>query len=284
MSDIDPINGDPINGDPIDGDPRLEAYLDGLLSGAERAAFEAALRADPQLQRQVELQTRIDRSLLRQYQVEVPSRDQLAAAIAGAGANSAPLTVPRNAHVFAGAAKRAAVPTRRYWAAAALIAAAAVIAVVLAAPWDFGRLREPHFAARPLADIYRQAVAAGFEPSYDCREPERFAAAFKSRQGQPMRLLAMPDGMQMLGLAYAGGLSRNTTAMLCRVDGEPVMVFVDRASEDQAVADDHAGDDLHVFRQERDGLVFYEVTPRPEPRAADLIVPLARGASAGSEL
>jgi anti-sigma factor RsiW len=258
-------------------DQQLEAYLDGLLTGAELAAFEAALRADPQRQRQADLQAQIDQSLERQFYVELPTRDQLAAALAGRVFDPAGPAAPRVAHARSPAARRESVPTRRYWVAAAVTAAAAAIGVVLSAPWEFGRSREPHFAARPLADIYRQAVAAGFEPSYDCREPERFAAAFKSRQGQPMRLAAMPDGMQMLGLAYSGGLSRNTTAMLCRVEGEPVMVFVDRASEDQGVADDNAGDDLQVFRQERDGLVFYEVTPRPEASAADLIVPLGRG-------
>ncbi len=272
------------NPDPIDGDPRFEAYFDGLLTGDERAAFEAALRANPQWQRQAELQARIDRSLERQFQVDVPTRDRIAAALSAKVADSAGPEALRVTHAPSSAAKSADAPMRRYWAAAAVAAAAAVIAVVLSAPWDFGRSRQPHFAPRPLADIYRQAVAAGFEPSYDCREPERFAAALESRQGKPMRLLAMPDGMQMLGLAYTGGLSRNTTAMLCRVDGEPVMVFVDRASEDQPVADDNVGDDLHVFRQERDGLVFYEVTPRPEPSAAELIVPLARGTSAGSAL
>jgi anti-sigma factor RsiW len=249
---------------PTTGDPRLEAYLDGQMSDAARAAFAQALRDDPALERQVELQGRIDGSLERLFHVAVPAREQIVATIS-AHSSSATVKLPGSR-------------TRRYGVAAAVVAAAALVGAIVAAPWDFGPSRAPHFSPRPLADIYRQALAAGFEPSYDCREPERFAAAFKTRQGQPMRLLAMGDGLQMLGLAYVGGLSRNTTAMLCRVEGEPVMVFVDRASADQSIADDHAGDGLHVFRQERDGLVFYEVTPLPAPRAAELIVPLARGA------
>jgi hypothetical protein len=123
-------------------------------------------------------------------------------------------------------------------------------------------------------EIYRSAIASGFEPTYDCREPDRFAATFSRRQGQPLRLLAMPPAMAMLGVAYTQGLSRDTTAMLCRVDGKPVMTFVDRASADRAdAAAVPQGVDLHVFRQERDGLVFYEVTPFNEPRVISLFAP-----------
>jgi hypothetical protein len=77
----------------------------------------------------------------------------------------------------------------------------------------------------------------------------------------------------MLGLSYPGGLSRDTTAMLCKVDGKPVMVFVDRPSKDQPLAVEHADAKTHVFRQERDGLVFYEVTPLDGPKVAGAMVP-----------
>jgi hypothetical protein len=75
----------------------------------------------------------------------------------------------------------------------------------------------------------------------------------------------------MLGLSYPGGLSRDTTAMLSEVEGEPVMVFVDRASADFAGAAMDADPALNVFRDERDGLVFYEVTPLDSPQMTALL-------------
>jgi hypothetical protein len=83
----------------------------------------------------------------------------------------------------------------------------------------------------------------------------------------------MPAGSRMLGLAYTGGLSRETTAMLSYVDDQPVMVFVDKAQND---LHDVAAPDgkLNVFREERDGLVFYEVTPLGESKMTPLLAPL----------
>jgi hypothetical protein len=158
-------------------------------------------------------------------------------------------------------------PARIWWATAAAAAAAALAWALVGAPLQRGGIEAPLFAARPLVDIYCAAVAEGFQPYYECREADRFAETFARRQGAPLKLLPLARGAQMLGLSYPGGLSRDTTAMLCRVDGKPVMVFIDRASADKPQATEHADGSLHVFREERDGLVFYEVTPLARPHA-----------------
>lgn len=76
----------------------------------------------------------------------------------------------------------------------------------------------------------------------------------------------------MLGLSYPGGLSRDTTAMLCMVDESPVMVFVDRAAADSELAAQVASDsEINVFRSERDGLVMYEVSELETPRAMEFL-------------
>jgi anti-sigma factor RsiW len=253
-------------------DDRLDAYLDGQLDERERAAFAVTLRQDPTLRRQAELQGRIDGALGRLFHVEQPSRSAIAAALAhGESPATESATLPT------------ALPlrgTRLYWSVAAAAAAAAVAWALVAGPWS-AREDGPAFAARPLVEIYQDAVASGFEPSYECHEAERFAATFSERQGQPLQLLAMPADSRMLGLAYVGGLSRQTTAMLCVVDGQPVMAFVDRASADQAGAAAVGDTKLHIFRQERDGLVFYEVTPLDQPRVLDfLAAPVAAGDAA----
>lgn len=252
-------------------DDLLEKYLDGLLNDEELAAFAEVLRTDPARRRQVELQARIDGALGQLFQVTAPTREELAATLARVAAprQSVPFQeIPRTS-----AASSPRPGSRLYWGVVGVAAAAAIAWVIVTFASSKPGADQPFFAAQPLAEIYRAAVASGFEPSYDCREPERFAAAFAQRQGKPLRLLAMPPGMVMLGLGYVGGLSRQTTAMLCRVDGKPVMVFVDRASADQSSAVAGAGEDLHVFRDERDGLIYYEVTPWDEPRVTRLFAP-----------
>jgi hypothetical protein len=249
---------------------QLEAFLDGQMSDAEQAAFGERLRADAALRRQANLQQRIDGSLRRMFEVPRPSIERALSAVTSAESAKASLATEARA-------LRSEPPEARsfrgYWIAAGIASAAAVAWVVATVAWNRPSGDEPYFAVRPLVDVYRDAVASGFEPSYECREADRFAATFRQRQGQPLALLAMPAGPRMLGLSYVGGLTRMTTAMLCLVDGEPVMVFVDRADADEPMAAVKDLEGLHIFREERDGLVFYEVTPLPEPRVTQLLAP-----------
>jgi anti-sigma factor RsiW len=249
-------------------DDRLEAYLDGLLDDAERAEFEAALAGEPTLRAAAELQTRVDASLRRAFGVAPPSEQQVTMLLASKSAAEAePGSLPW---------------ARLGWIAGALAAAAAVAWALLGNPLAERRGDGRQFVARPLPDVYREALANGFEPAYNCTEAERFADTFNRRQGAPLKLLKLPIGVRMLGLAYPGGLSRDTTAMLCRVDGQPVMLFVDRSAADQAFATDHSDKSVRVFRAERDGLVFYEVTPHDKPRVLDFVAPIT--AAGPSEL
>jgi hypothetical protein len=152
-----------------------------------------------------------------------------------------------------------------------LLTVAAGIAWIIVA-WQFlGRpSTAPHFTPRSLVGIYHETIAKGFEPYYECRDDQRFAATFLQRQGQPLLLAQMPEGSSMLGLSYSGGLSRNTTAMLCRVDEQPVMVFVDTLTADRAQSEDEDRR-IHLFRETRDGLVFYEVSPFPQARVIEYL-------------
>jgi hypothetical protein len=258
-------------------DELLEAYLDGLLNDADRAAFEASLRDDPVRRRQVELQMEIDGALDRLYAVETPSHEQLAAALASAVASATPpaKTLPAAYSPQTMASPRGA---RAYWAGAAVVAAAIVISVMAALLWTQPTSIGPAFTAEPLAAIYHGAVDSGFEPTYECREADRFSDTFQHRQGIPLQLAAMPAGTRMLGLSYVHGLSLNTTAMLCYVDNKPVVVFVDRVKHDQPGIADRPAEGLHIFRDERDGLVFYEVTPYDEARVTKLLQPVSKPA------
>ncbi|HMP06669.1 MAG TPA: hypothetical protein PJ982_09995 [Lacipirellulaceae bacterium] len=255
-----------IAGDEEPLDEQLEAYLDGLLDEQQAAAFALRMEAEPALRRAVELQAHVDSSLVRQYRAEPPSAAMLAAMLAGA-APGVLTTASRAEHLGTPAARS----WQWYGGVAAALAAAAAMAWLLAAPWQRSADRQPLFAARPLVEIYNDAVATGFEPTYECHDPAVFAETFQVRQGTPLKLLPLPDGVRMLGLAYVGGLSRSTPAMLALVDEKPVMVFVDRAAADRPLAADIGDARLRVFRQQRDSLVFYEVTPLDRPRVMEFL-------------
>jgi hypothetical protein len=60
--------------------------------------------------------------------------------------------------------------------------------------------------------------------------------------------------------------------MLCDIEGQPVMVFVDREENDRAIAAKNGDPHLQVFRTQRDGLVFYEVTPLDKPTMTDHMI------------
>lgn len=232
-------------------DEQLEAYLDGQLDEDARRALEARLRDDRASARQVEAQAAVDESLERQFPVREPSDENMAAIADALADQSETVGQPAAVHIVSRGALRAAI-----------VAMAAVIGwVAFTIVFNDDNSNAPFFEPRPLVQLYQESVANGFEPYYECHDDERFADTFLRRQSQPLRLLPMPDGSRMLGISYPGGLSRDTTAVLCRVDEAAVMVFVDRAESDDLQATDNDDPQLNVFRHEKFGLVFYEVTP-----------------------
>jgi hypothetical protein len=231
-------------------DDRLEAYLDGVMDESERAAFEAEINRDPRLAAEVALQAKLDAAVGRQFPVVAPTALHLESMQKHFENVSPPF--------YKLSGWRALVPY-------AVVAAVFLIAFGLWGPRWSPLNREPTFTAVPLAQVYHQTVKDGFEPYYECHDDKRFADTFESRQGIPLHLTEMPEGSMMKGLSYLGGLSRETTAMLCDVEGEPVMVFVDRAEKDRLEAAKESDSELNIFRAERDGLVFYEVTPLDKP-------------------
>lgn len=237
----------------------FEAWLD-----SQAESGDAQLADGERFAKQVDVQGRIDERLRHLFTSQPPSHEQLVSRLRRGGAISETLpSVPW--------------PRLKSWWSVAAAAATLLAAVGLSLWLSGGRINEPVFAARPLAAIYRETVVSGFEPYYECHEADRFAATFDRRQGLPLALRPLPEGARMLGLSYPGGLSRDTTAILAEVQGQPVMVFVDRAEADQQLAASDASPQLNVFRDQRHGLVFYEVTPLPQAHVAASITPLDEG-------
>ncbi len=240
-------------------DERLEAYLDGVMAVEDRATYEAEIAAKPQLATEAALQARVDAALEHAFPLVAPPAVHLAAI---------------EKHLAAAAHGRESIPMLARWPWLVGIASAAAAACLAFALWTPSSRtgNEPFFQPVPVAQVYTKTVAEGFEPYYECRDDDRFAETFLLRQGIALRLSKLPLGSMMKGLSYPGGLSRETTAMLCDVNGEPVMVFVDREEKDQPIAAENHDPALNVFRTERDGLVFYEVTPLEKPTMTDYLV------------
>jgi len=233
----------------------FDAYLDGSLPAEQHDAMKREIEGSPALRAEVELQSRIDESLRRSFAPSKPPVELLSTLRDAAGVQPA------------------AVQTRRRWLTiAAVVAAATVVWAVVG--WQFfgGRGKTPIYDPNtPLETIYATSVADGFKPKWVCDDPHEFASTFKQRQDQALLLAAMPAGTTMEGLHYLGGLSRYTTAMLARVNGKPVLVFVDKSSNDTHPAEPTAKSGLHLFRKELGPLVLYELTPLDHPSVMDYL-------------
>ncbi len=236
-------------------DDDFEAFLDSTLSEAEREKILAQFEDEGSRRDEAQLQRKIDAALRKSFPIVAPpdnlpsftETDEPVAEIDG--------PIHRNP-LFLGI----------------LAAAAALVGIALTFWTLTGNKPAPYFKPMPLAQIYRETVQNGFVPYYECHDNQRFADIFADRQGIAMHLSPMPEGTRMLGLSYPGGLSRDTTAMLCMVDESPVMVFVDRAAADSELAAQVASDsEINVFRSERDGLVMYEVSELETPRAMEFL-------------
>jgi len=233
----------------------LDAYLDGALPAEQLGAMKREIEASPALRADLELQSRIDESLRRSFAPSKPPAQLLSILRDAGSVQAAPIQ-----------------PRRRWLKIAAVAAAAAIVWAVVG--WQFfgGRGKTPIYDPNtPLETIYAASVADGFKPKWVCDDPHEFASTFKQRQDQPLLLADMPPGVKMEGLHYLGGLSRYTTAMLARVNEKPVLVFVDKASEDKHVAEPSAKSGLHLFRKELGPLVLYELTPLDHPSVMDYL-------------
>lgn len=234
------------------GDPseyKLDQFLDGTMSPKEAAQFKDGCDART-LQESTELQSEIDESLGRLLSgFELNEQEIIDQFVESKS------TIVTNAKPETGGM------ARRTWIQIA-VAASLVLASSLGI-WNFWTPRQVAvgFTPAPLAGIYVDSVSRGFSPYYNCEDDTRFANTFSRKLGQPMALMDMPANCKMLGISTLGGISRNTIAMLCVVDQQNVLVFVDRDGEPGIATAIANESDLNVFVERKNGLIFCEVTP-----------------------
>lgn len=260
----------------------LEGYLDGQLNDDQRQNFEIEIDNQPNLADSIALQNKIDDSLKRisappsAPNFVLPSLASLQSDAHGnsdggtkfsastSTANTGTVTRP-SALGNQNSDNRSWGGNRRskLWMTALLSSAAALV-------WLFVGMQifstnnsanQVAFQPVPLTEVYLQSINEGFQPYWLCEDPVTFANTFETRQGVPLKLEPLPENTQMLGLAYLSGLSRKSTSLLAKVDGKPVIVIIDRIDNDWgplAGYDDENG--IYVNREEKFGLVFYEVS------------------------
>lgn len=231
---------------------RVEAYVDGVLEGEERARFEADMASSPALRAEVRAAQRIDAALRRRFEP--------------------PVSIPLPAgveHVRVG---------RRFVAWGGLAAAVLVIvglAAFLVA--DRGPRIDPA-RLTPVEVVYRRQVDRGFVPEWKCETDEEFAQVSRDRFGQALLVKDLPPDVEVLGWAYSGAgghfvVSREEMLLLVRRGRERIMAVVDRAEHDRPVNVSGEFDPpLHVFRGELGALVVYELTPGDGPVVVDRLV------------
>lgn len=255
---------------------QLDAYLDGRLSPEEVAAFEQELKSSPALRKQVDAQREIDKRLGRLLaSADKPPFDVERLVQTNADGDSklhdADVRTQGEARELGAEASKAAANNdtansrRRHLMMLAIVAAVAISAVIVRWTNDRPSKIEPYFEPRSLVSLYHETVKQGFRPYYFCEDAERFALTFAERQQTPLRLLEMPTDRSMVGLSYPGGLSRDTTAILCYASDEPVIVFVDRTEFDVAGIGD-ADQATHVHQIRLGDLTLYEVSPFGEAK------------------
>ncbi len=231
----------------------LEAYLDGLLTGDELRLFETRVAADAELRSQVEAHRAMTASVKRL----VPVREVALPAEAG----FAPAQTEDAARFRIGSKPS----RRRQWlAAAVLVLVAGAAAYLFMFSPQQAPMRQPH-------EVYQMLVQSGFTPAEVCTTEEEFTAWTRERHGIPLLIPADLSGVELVGWTYSQVLDYNTSVLMARVDGEPVIVLIDDAVKGLRMrAPSDTG--LKIFRREIDGLILYEVSPLRKPK----LIPHAR--------
>lgn len=258
---------------------RIQAYASGDMSAEEQADFEELLASDSELAVQVEAQQALELRLRQSFSTQEKSVSDietwLSEAEEDASTDSSEQSQPtiatvEDSQVTQARRRTQRVPvSRRSLGIAAVVAASAAL-VLLLVQWGKDSKQQPFFQPQELAQIYHETIDHGFKPYYNCEDDERFAKTFRDRQQVALRLKPTANG-RMIGLSYPGGLSRLTTAMLCLVQEQPVMVFVDRKDVDNESLAASTEEGLFVHRTELGELVLYEVSPFEVPKMMDAL-------------
>jgi len=237
----------------------LNAYLDDALTDEQRAKFEALIAKDPAARRQLELQQAVDASLQRSFDppasqpTNIGDLEKQAQFRAGASSVTDKSSNQSVARTFR-------------WQRYAMAALFALVAGGGAWWWSQdggGGTTDPTYQYPTLLAFYDASAKNDFKEDWVCASPSEFAATFQTRVGYGLNQPNVPANVQLLGLKYGKTITGLTVHIMAKVDGEGVIVFVDKKSRDPKP--DMKQGDLNVFRREMDHLIVFEMTPHDEP-------------------
>lgn len=243
---------------------RLECYLDGLLTGDDKAAFEAEVAGNAELQAQIEAHRGLC-TKLNAFASLSPS---------------APRTLP-----FASPAAR----KPRRWLKVAAIAACVGIPAAGAIFWylapppvqpiKFTPLTSEQYQQKHrdlmLAE-YKAQVASGFKPKEVCNTDEQFVDWTTKKLGHGLKPVHTsnpgdPAEPVLAGWSVGTTFSAYTGLLLAHVDGKPVMVVMDQAPPERMVPKDDPTGMPRMFRRNVNGVWMIEITPLDQPRVISRI-------------
>lgn len=227
----------------------VSRYLEGHMDGAEREEFEARLSESASLRAEVEVLRRTDEALRRSF----GGLGELSLESAGKGTGG----------------------RSRAWGLVGALAAAAVL--VLAALPFLTRTPRAHPPIGPAGgmsaeDVYALEASRDWAIEHVCRTDREFAEYSLAKLGSALVADASAvRGVEIVGWAgydidlRGSGLDGGACLIVARVEGAPVLVFLDPGGERNRLLTE--GDEgLRVFRREVGPVSAYEVTPLEEPR------------------
>ena len=233
---------------------RIALYVDGQLSGEERARVEAEIAASPEARAQVEAMRRMDASLR---------------AVFGGVATASEVSPVR---VRVGGGRSGAVVWTRN--------IAAVLAVAVAAwwfLWPAGQWPKSSVQPRTVDAFYDRVVERGFVPDAVCTDDAQFAEFTRQRVG--LAMVAMPEpGVEIIGWGYPRdtelmGLPSGTVSLLARVDGAEVVVLLSPMDAGGAARTRWIGGH-RVFRRDLVGVGMVEISPLATARVLPTLIPV----------
>lgn len=243
-------------------DATLDDYLDGLLDEEATSRFEARIHADRDLQAEIERQTVVNDALGRMCTPSPEVEQRVFEAVRNAPA-ARPVPIARSK----------AVPFyQQRWAIAALVALGVVGTWRLVGVIQQSRIDRDEYGPKPWTSVvtyYDNAVETGFKPEWACETDKEFSDTFKTRFRQPLLLAPGSDTVEALGLGYVNCLTPKTVTLLARVQGKPVVVFVDKLKNDTHPELPQTSS-LNIFRKEIGRLILYEVSPLAKSHVLDL--------------